>query len=90
MDLEEDEYRAVDWRADVGELRAEVIEASQGGGVWADEVGEGSEENGGEEEEEEGEEEEEEEDYKEGEDDSEDRYLEGNGDDEMMSISGEE
>ena len=91
MDLEEDEYRAVDWRAEVGKLRAEGIKALQGGRVWLDEVGEGSEKD--EEEEEEKEEEEKEDDkenYEEGEDDIKDRCFEGDGDLEMTSVSGEE
>ena len=33
MELEEEEYRGLNWRREVGKLRAEAIEAEQGGGV---------------------------------------------------------
>ena len=33
MELEEEEYRGLNWRKEVGELRAEAIEAEQGSGV---------------------------------------------------------
>ena len=33
MDLDEEDIRAVDWKAEVGELRVEAIEALQGGRV---------------------------------------------------------
>ena len=104
MELEEEEYQGLDWRREVGELRAEAIEVEQGGRVRAEELKkvseefeeedkEGEEEEGeGEEgEEEEGEEEEEEEEeHEDGEDDSRDGYLEGGGDLEATSLSEEE
>ena len=86
MELEEEEYRGLDWRTEVGELRAEAIEAGQGGRVREKELERMLEEF----EEFEEEEEEEEEEYKDREDDSGDGYLEGGRDLEATSLSGEE
>ena len=89
--MEKEEYKGLDWRREVGELRAEAIEAEQGSGVQVEELKkvleEFKEEDKEEEEEEEEEDEEEDED---GEDDSRDGYLEGGRDLEVMSLSGKE
>ena len=85
MELEEEEYKGLDWRREVGELRAEAIEAEQGSGVQVEELEkvleefkEEDEEKKEEEEEkeEEKEEEEKEEEHEDGEDDSRDGYSE--------------